>query len=63
MPFDEVIELLGKPTSIGIEEVVDEVEYKDVAPYYWDGVAPDSFIVLFFRNERLFKKEQFGLME
>jgi hypothetical protein len=61
MPYQDVIDLLGMPNMIGTEEVTGEAVYKDVEPYYWNGAAPDSFIMLYFRNEMLFKKEQFGL--
>lgn len=61
MPYQDVIDLLGMPDMIGTEEVTGEVVYKDVEPYYWDGAAPDSFVVLYFSNEMLFKKDQFGL--
>lgn len=63
MPFDEVIELLGPPVPEEGEEQVseEEVEYVENANYIWEGVAPESFIVLNFTNKMLSKKMQMGL--
>ncbi|WP_430789185.1 hypothetical protein VBD025_02995 [Virgibacillus flavescens] len=63
MPFDEVIELLGAPAPEEGEEQVskEEVAYTEDETYIWEGVAPDSFIGLTFKNRMLSHKMQKGL--
>ncbi|WP_010651541.1 GNAT family N-acetyltransferase [Oceanobacillus massiliensis] len=61
--FNEVLETLGQPDFIDFKEnTADKVEFEDeYTSYSWSGVAPDSVILLWFRDGRLYKKEQFGL--
>lgn len=63
MGFDDVIEILGSPDYINFEEnTSDKVEFEDeYTRYSWDGVAPNSNIILYFRDGKLYKKEQVGL--